>query len=428
MKQKHYSFQKPGIQNVIKSEDGMILIMSLALLAVLALVGTIAINTTTTELKISTNYKSNIQAFYIADAGAEHAKVDLTNTSFDDVLDGTYSGGGSPGILSFGTDTFFAGGTYTVRVYDDDDGDGDSLDDINNKVKIIGTGTVSSGAYRTIEVVVSKQLAFQYGIFGDISVDMKNNGSVYSYDSSSITSPGPSDSTGNGDIGSNGSVVLKNGTLVDGDVGLGDNGAGIEATITDAGATVNGTISDAEREDPDPLGAMGGSLATDIATYAISNDNANAPEIGVDLTIDEDTALTVGNYYIECINLGNNDELTISPGAGTINIYMSNGCGNGKLIEAGVNADIFILGNPTQLNFFTDSTDSISFKHGTEFYGMVYAPYASVEMKNSADAYGLIFANTVSIKNSGEFYFDTAILDNFTSDDITVVSWREIIY
>lgn len=426
---KLYSLRKPEIQKDIKSEDGMILIISLALLAVLALLGTIVAHSVNTDLKISTNYKSNIQAFYIAEAGVEHAKADLINTSFDSVLEvvDDDSDGRSLGILIFGPDTSFASGTYSVLIEDDDDGDDDLFDDYNNRVKIMGTGTISNGSNRTIEVVVKKASVVKYGIFGDVSVDIKASGSVYSYDSSITPAPGPGDSTGEGDIGSNQSVIIRSGALVDGDVGLGDDGAGNEASFTDLGGTVNGVVSDVDRQDPDPLGAAGGSLAADIVNAAITNDNANAPEIGVDLTIDETTTLTAGDYYVECINLGMGDDLTIAPGTGTINIYMpTNGCVGNKIIDVALNANVFITGNPTQFNVFTASSDSITFKNGTDFYGTMYAPYANVIMQNSANVYGLIFGQTVEMKNSGDFYFDRRILDTLTTDDIEVVSWREI--
>ena len=154
MKSKQY--KKKLSLNVMHGHDnGLVLIAALALIAILAIVSTVAVITTTTDIKISGNYKSSVQAFYITEAGVERAKGVLKTNSFDKVLNGTH--GGSPGILNFGTSTSFAGGTYTVRVFDDDnDGDGNILNDSNGMVKIIGTGTVSTGSTRTIEVMVSK--------------------------------------------------------------------------------------------------------------------------------------------------------------------------------------------------------------------------------------------------------------------------------
>ena len=44
-------------------EKGVVFVVALALVAILALVGTVAVTTTTTDIKISSNYKTNVQAF-----------------------------------------------------------------------------------------------------------------------------------------------------------------------------------------------------------------------------------------------------------------------------------------------------------------------------------------------------------------------------
>lgn len=156
--------KKLSLKEIKDNEKGMVLIIAIALLAVLALVGIIVVKTTNTDLKISSNYKTGAQATYIAEAGAERAKNALKNVRFDDVLAGNI--GSSTGILSFGTYTSFANGTYTVKVIDDDedgdgvpcsdDGDDNCGDDDNGKIKIVATGITSNGSKRVIEVEVSK--------------------------------------------------------------------------------------------------------------------------------------------------------------------------------------------------------------------------------------------------------------------------------
>lgn len=56
-------------------EKGMVLVVGLLLVAVLMLVGTTAVMTSTTDIKISANYKTGNQAFYAAEAGAEEARA-----------------------------------------------------------------------------------------------------------------------------------------------------------------------------------------------------------------------------------------------------------------------------------------------------------------------------------------------------------------
>ncbi|MCF6149503.1 MAG: hypothetical protein E3K37_12690 [Candidatus Kuenenia sp.] len=90
--------QKPKTTVIIsqmKNEEGIIFIAILALIAILAIIGSVAAITTTTDLKISSNYKTNTQAFFSAEAGIEEARSRLrgqpsgpnTNTSYagDDI-------------------------------------------------------------------------------------------------------------------------------------------------------------------------------------------------------------------------------------------------------------------------------------------------------------------------------------------------------
>lgn len=59
---------KPG-----KNEEGAVLVIALMLLAVVTILGVAALNTTTTEIRISGNEKVYKQAFYSAEAGIAYA-------------------------------------------------------------------------------------------------------------------------------------------------------------------------------------------------------------------------------------------------------------------------------------------------------------------------------------------------------------------
>ena len=59
------------------NEKGMVLVVVLLLTAVLVLLGSTAVIMSTTDMKISSNYRSSSQAFYIAEAGLEQARTQL---------------------------------------------------------------------------------------------------------------------------------------------------------------------------------------------------------------------------------------------------------------------------------------------------------------------------------------------------------------
>ncbi|EKD35208.1 MAG: hypothetical protein ACD_75C02002G0003, partial [uncultured bacterium] len=68
-------------QSILGNEKGMVLAVTLTLIAVLVLLGTTAVMTVTTDLKIAANYREGQKALYNAEAGVEQVIAYLrTNT------------------------------------------------------------------------------------------------------------------------------------------------------------------------------------------------------------------------------------------------------------------------------------------------------------------------------------------------------------
>jgi hypothetical protein len=63
------------------NEKGMVLPLGLMFLAIIAILGTTAVIVTTTDLKIGSNYRASVQAFYVAEAGINEAmhRLNLPN-------------------------------------------------------------------------------------------------------------------------------------------------------------------------------------------------------------------------------------------------------------------------------------------------------------------------------------------------------------
>jgi hypothetical protein len=86
-------------------------------------------------------------------------------------------------------------------------------------------------------------------------------------------------------------------------------------------------------------------------------------------------------------------------------------------------------GQPSGFSIYSNSNQPIIFKHEGTIKGTIYAPFARVEMKNSGPSYGLIWAKTVDMIvdfGGDKFYYDTALRDKFLSNDVAIVSWRDI--
>ncbi|MDO8785128.1 MAG: PilX N-terminal domain-containing pilus assembly protein, partial [Syntrophales bacterium] len=76
-------FSKGGLGG-FSDEKGMVLVVGLLLIVVLMLLGTTAVLTSTTDIRISANYKTSNRALYAAEAGIEEARARLrTNDPAD---------------------------------------------------------------------------------------------------------------------------------------------------------------------------------------------------------------------------------------------------------------------------------------------------------------------------------------------------------
>ncbi|MBC8461660.1 MAG: pilus assembly PilX N-terminal domain-containing protein [Deltaproteobacteria bacterium] len=393
-----------------KNENGMILVLVLSFLAILSLLGATAVIVTTTDIKIGGNYKASVQAFYDADAGVNYAIARIE----DGLANNTLALVGSSVTVNYTAPAgfYFDNITTLTQV------------GATNKYSFQVTGH-SGNASSTIELVFVRDSLFQYGAFGNEQIDINSNGAVYSYDSRVTPNPKPEDSTGEGDVGSNEKVHVHKDTYIDGDVGLGDDGAGTEAVYKESGTpTITGDIDDVDRVDPDPLGAIGGDLANDFKKYSTNNNNASAkpPIDGNTINLDKNNTMTLkaGNYYLTSIKLNNGSTLNIDTTDGPVNIYLS---GDAEF-DAKKGSSIKNTGNPTDLTMYSDSKKKIDFTHCTAFKGAIYAPYADIDVN---DAYGMIWAKKVDIKESGVVYFDTALKDKWRADTVSIVSWREIL-
>jgi Tfp pilus assembly protein PilX len=399
-------------QNPCHDEHGAVLITCLVFICIFAVLSTSAYLTSSSELKIGSNYTAARQAFYDADAGVNYAKARIEY----DLANGTLTLTGGDETVSYAAPAGF------------------SFDTITTLTKQTGTNNYSfqsaghsGNAQSTIEVFLVRDSLFDSGIFGDIAVDMKSSAYVYSYDSRTTLNATPGDSTGEASLASNGTVIAHNDTHIDGGVGLGDDGAGTEAVLTQTGTPdIQGYVTDVDRVNPDPLGAIGGDLAGDFGTYSSSNDNASAVPSISGTTIDTNSTITLkgksggSNFYLTSIILKNGAVLEVDATAGPVNIYL-----HGSL-EAKNGSTINLTGVPPDFTVYCDTTDSMIFKHSSVYKGTVYAPYAHIEMKNSSDVYGMLWGRTIDIKNSGEFYMDMALLDKWLDNTVSIVSWREI--
>jgi len=179
--------EKGYLRTPLYNEKGMVLVVGLLLVAVLMILGTTAVLMSTTDIKISSNYKSGSQAFYIAEAGLERArgqlKTDLSGSDTSTLVQTALSqklaaSAGTNSVLSNSNDSanFYTGGTFltddvpyitttsfgggTYRVYLTNDvlntGGVTSTTDTNQRVTLTSFGFGPNNSRAVVQQVVEK--------------------------------------------------------------------------------------------------------------------------------------------------------------------------------------------------------------------------------------------------------------------------------
>ncbi len=403
-------------------EKGSILILSLIVVLLLSILGFSALSKSASALRTTRYMYDSKLAFYDAEAGEQYSLMKIN----EQLGNGTIALGDDIIALSLGETPFgfnFIMPTQMTRV---------EVGGVDYVFSVTGKGPKNSS--KRIEVLVKPKTLINYGGFGDDWFDIRNSGGAYSWDSADGPLPPsssfPTSSTGDADIASNGEVTLKNSAYVDGDVVLGEDETGTDATSSiNAGSTMTGEEVDIDRIDPDPLGIIGGDLEVIFDSVITANDNSTSTAIsGTTLVAPSGTpvTLTAGDYYITSTDFKNGSELIIDTSLGEVNIYLDG------TFETKNSTSITVIdafgnpGLPEDFTIYSKSTDDIIFKHATDFIGTIYAPYAAVDLTNSSDVYGLIWADTALIHNSGAYFYDSALKDKWLSKTVNVFAWREV--
>lgn len=287
----------------------------------------------------------------------------------------------------------------------------------------------STGKYglwgKTVRCSLPLQGLFEYAIFSDTSIVLKNSAIVdwYNYDSDDK----------NLQIGTNSiiadSVVLMNGVTVNGDIVVGVGGKPDTvidytwATITGNTFAMTKTYEMPQITAPAWLQSLpsGGTINNKITINSpakydginLGNKNILTIDGAVDLYITGDIILN-NSAELQVVN-GENVSLTLYVGG---NIEVKN---NGAFNN--LNAD------PKKVKIFgLNSCESITLKNSSDFYGAIYAPHADVIMMNSADFFGSVMAHSFEQKNSADFNYDASLRDAGIDDEgirFIVTQWQE---
>ncbi|HOP06645.1 MAG TPA: pilus assembly PilX N-terminal domain-containing protein [candidate division Zixibacteria bacterium] len=363
------------MNKVLRNNRGSALLISLVLVGMLALVGLMAAQNSNTDLDLSFNQADSDEAFYLAEAGAKRAIAEL-------MTDKTWRDGYA--------DVAFGSGIYSVVVSDSTT---DST--LADTVVVTATGEADeASATVQYEMVPDVIYPFRYAMFGDDVVDIRNSMNSDSYNSDSGSYWLTRLNT-DGDIGSNGNIIVKNGAFVGGDVQT----SNIGGLSVNPGATVTGDISDNAPEQLLPTipqaefdaalavsaanDSISGTYTYDSATYAFQSTG--------------NVVLGSGIYYFSSIILKNSATLTIASGA-NVTIYVTGD------IELKNSASVNSGGDPSDLMIY--SQGDFVLKNSGDINAVFYNPDGDADLRNSGEFFGSIIANNIVCHNSSKFHYD----------------------
>ncbi|MFH2037481.1 MAG: pilus assembly PilX N-terminal domain-containing protein [Candidatus Zixiibacteriota bacterium] len=381
----------------IHDEKGSALLITLSLLFMLSILGILALNNSNTEVDLSYNQSHVDGAFYIADAGAKHALCKILAV---------------PGWDSGFTDVSFGDGMYSVFVVDSSTNAA-----LYDTILLVSIGNIGASEV-TVEYTLAPDVShpFKYAMFGKNIVDIRNSMSTDSYNSDS-GSYWTTRLTTDGDVGSNGNIIVKNGAFVGGDVATSLTGG----LSVNPGATVTETVTDAapEQDVPDiPQSEFDAAAATNNNLTGISGSYTYDPAT-YSLTSSGNIELGDGVYYFSDITLMNSASLTIAPGA-DVTIY--------------VTGDIE-LKNSAEMNSGGDASDLIIYSQGDfvlknsgDIAAIFYSPSGEADLRNSGAYSGSIVAYDIIAHNSFDFHYDRNLgkITREGDGDLNQVAFREI--
>jgi hypothetical protein len=396
-------------------ERGDALVISVFIVVIMVGLATAMLTTSVQDSKLARVETEVMRTQYVAEAGVNHAILDLL-------------GGGSGNIGTESDPEEFSGGTVWVVAVDN----GDDTYTLTSSADV-------EGQQQGIEVVISPTWVsmFTMALFGDL--DLGASGTVFtdSYDTDLGTYASQAVNTDvmtgvtyarpYGTLGSNGDIVLRGGVTV-----MGDATPGPGRTVTIIGSTVHvsGSTAPADqttalpRFDYSPpiasagdLSLSGANLTLTAGTYRYGSVQMSATsritiQGDVDLYIDGNVSVTAQAMF----DIAPGAKLKIHHGGGTFKV-----AGNGVL-----NQDK----EPNRCVLYSRSTD-VMMVGNSGLYAAIYAPDAVIDPGGTTDIFGSFVGSQIYVGGDAQFHYDEALArdpDLGFAGSYRIVSWRKVRY
>ena len=228
-----------------------------------------------------------------------------------------------------------------------------------------------------------------------------------------------------------GRIPLGPGTVVEADVFVGVGGN--PNTVIGAGGTITGQKYTLHEEldfpviTPPSLPYIGTALSATSATITL-DPTGSGTYTGISLSQTGIVEIKGGDvvlYITGNINMGNGCEVIVRPGS-SLTLY----------VDGNISADNSVgfnnqAGNVRDFQLFATGTSVQLFnmKAKSSIFGTIYAPDVDITLYPSAEMRGAIVGKNVTFKSGSVFYYDEALRDNVSIDDVgarfIVKRWRE---
>lgn len=434
-----------------RDRKGFVLVLSLLTTTVLLALIIPYVSRVVTDYGLTSKIYNSTAAIDLAEAGIERALWEIiwNNNTFSGVTP----------VPSYDENNVLTGYSYPITVNSFRNSSNEIVGDYDvnawlsidgRNATIVGTGYVPGrtryDSKKTIKVTyVKNNFSRAVGASGIGGITLGKNSIVDSYDSDNGTYA-DTHANSDGNIATNGPIVIPNNTHVYGDANPGEDYpfASQPAGVSGSWGTLQAPLA----YDPIPsevlstekasgLAAPGHGVITESETgsYTRADDN---------LVVNKTITLTGGNYYFKSITVNNQGNINVT---GQATIYVDGGnilfntqadmnisaktafYVDGGNITIETQGDINTLGVPKNLVIYSTGTN-ITLITQTDFYGAIYAPNALVSLTArtaGGEMYGAIACDSfVSGTNTG-VHFDKALLrESPIFLNSRVSSWQEI--
>jgi Tfp pilus assembly protein PilX len=371
----------------LSGRKGAVMVIILMVTMLTLLIGLAGMVLTSTDLKLSWNYKRSTMAFFAAESGVQRAIAELReDNSWTDGFTTTAQGNGS---------------NYQVTV--------SQISSQLDKIRSIGT---SSASRRVIEVVVNVDSVFDHAlnIGGDLVLSGKPR----------ISSEGIR-------INGNAYLDLDNGT-----------------PTVNLYAPTTATITFADGSDTTPL-VRSDSPAMDLNAAKLSDQDWNALASNAASSVyydtdgisgDKDTSVTINNLDFDSITAGEDGKKTIYvdgnvtlngsiSGIGTI-VASGNIIGTGNFVTSGTPTVSFISRGDVLLNFDTNAQSQMN---GLTYAEGAYEMHGKIKYTGVVTAFGgAIIQNPSEFTNNNDpnYWYTYSAAYSIVSDPVDIILWQEV--